>query len=442
MDMETSPLLTDLYELTMLRTYRDQGMDGTAVFEFFVRDAGPRRPFFVSAGIESALDWLVQARFGEAECQWLRECGHFDDAFIDAMAHWHFSGTVRAMREGTIAFPNEPILQVIAPLPEAQLVESRLMNILHGQTLFASKAIRCRLAAGSHMLVDFGLRRAHGGEAGMWAARSCYLAGFDATATCLAGARYGVPVNGTMAHSFILAHEDERQAFLNFARSYPNNAVFLIDTYDVEKGAKHVVEIAPQLHHEGIPVKGVRIDSGDLASHARRVRTILDQADLTETRILVSGGLDEDRIAALVADGAPIDGFGVGSRVDTSDDVPYLDCAYKLHEYDGRAVHKRSEKKNDLPGRKQVFRHYSGNAMNGDIIGVDGEALSGEALLVTRISNGERVDQAEPVRTARSRCEAQLQHLPAGLQRLQPAERYSVTHSSSLQALLESDGGS
>lgn len=437
MDMETSPLLTDLYELTMLRTYRDQGMEETAVFEFFVRDAGPRRPFFITAGVESALDWLTQARFGEQELAWLRQCGHFDDAFVDALADWRFSGTVRAMPEGTVAFPEEPMLQVIAPLPEAQLVESRLMNILHCQTLFASKAIRCRLAAGSRMLVDFGLRRAHGGEAGMWAARSCYLAGFDATATCLAGARYGIPVSGTMAHSFILAHEDERQAFLNFARSHPDNVILLIDTYDIEAGARHVTEIAPQLHSEGITIKGVRIDSGDLAHHAREVRRILDEAGLTSTRILVSGGLDEDRIARLVADGAPIDGFGVGSRVDTSGDVPHLDCAYKLHEYARHAVHKRSEKKHDLPGRKQVFRHYTDSGvMAGDTIGIDGETTSGEALLLTRLQNGERIDPSEPVATARERCAQQIERLPSDLVKLEGQGAYSVTRTPSLESLL------
>lgn len=437
MDIETTPLLTDLYELTMLASFRDQGMDSEAVFEFFIRDAGERRPFFVTAGVESALDWLAQARFGQAECQWLRECGHFSDDFVNAMADWRFGGTVRAVPEGTIAFPGEPVFQVIAPLAEAQLVESRLMNILHTQTLLASKAVRSRIAAGSRLLVDFGLRRAHGGEAGLWAARSAYIAGFDATATCLAGARYGVPVSGTMAHSFVLAHDDERDAFRNFARSHPDNVVLLIDTYDVANGARRVAEIAPELAREGIDIKGVRIDSGDLAAHARRVRQILDDAGLTSTRILVSGGIDEHRIHTLAADGAPIDGFGVGSRVDTSADLAYLDCAYKLHEYAGRAVHKRSEKKKDLPGRKQVWRAYDANGlMAGDTIGFDNETDHGEPLLVTRMQHGERTSEAEGVAIARSRCSEQVGRLPGGLKNLERPSSYEVRYSPVLNAMM------
>jgi nicotinate phosphoribosyltransferase len=434
MDIEKTPLLTDLYELTMLSAYRDHGMHETAVFEFFVRDAGERRPFFVSAGAETAIDWLEQARFGDEECAWLRHCGHFNDAFVEAMADWRFTGTVRAMPEGTVAFPEEPILQVIAPLPEAQLVESRLMNILHGQTLLASKAIRSRLAAGPRLLVDFGMRRAHGAEAGLWAARSGYLAGFDATATCLAGARYGIPVSGTMAHSFILAHDDERRAFVNFARSHPDNVILLIDTYDVETGARRVTEVAPQLAAEGIRIKAVRIDSGNLAAHARAVRKILDAADLGATQILVSGGLDEDRIAELVADGAPIDGFGVGSRVDSSADVPYLDCAYKLHEYGGQGVHKRSEKKNDLPGRKQVMRYYDGDGvMRSDMIALDNERIEGEPLLVTKMQAGERTGTTETVAEARERCADQIRRLPASFRHLDPAATYSVDLSPELK---------
>jgi nicotinate phosphoribosyltransferase len=438
MDIETSPLVTDLYELTMLSSYRDQGMDGTAVFEFFCRDAGPRRPFFVVAGTETAIDWLQQARFSAEECAWLRDCNHFDAAFAEAMAQWQFRGSIRTMPEGTIAFPGEPILQVLAPLSDAQLVESRLMNILHTQTLLASKAVRSRLAAGSRVLVDFGLRRAHGGEAGVWAARSCYIAGFDATATCLAGARYGIPVSGTMAHSFVLAHSDERQAFLNFAHSHPHNVILLIDTYDVTTGARNVVDVAPPLANHGIGIKGVRIDSGDLAAHARRVRSILDDGGLDDTRILVSGGLDEDRIAELVADGAPIDGFGVGSRVDTSSDLPYLDCAYKLHEYEGRPLHKRSENKVDWPGRKQVFRHYDdAGAMTGDIIGMDTEGGGGEVLLAERMRDGQPAGKRTTTEQARSRCADQLTRLPSELRQQDRADPLPVDYSDQLRRLLD-----
>ncbi|MGD8709879.1 MAG: nicotinate phosphoribosyltransferase, partial [Ectothiorhodospiraceae bacterium] len=349
MDISRTPLLTDLYELTMLQTYYEHGMEGRAVFEFFARDPGPSRPFLLAAGLEQALEWLQNLEFTAEECQWVRDCGHFSPAFAARLNDFHFTGEVRAMPEGTVFFPEEPILQVIAPLPEAQLVESRLMNILHFQSLIATKAARCRVAAGDRMLVDFGLRRAHGGEAGLWAARASYIAGFNATATCLANAFYGVPVAGTMAHSFILAHESEEEAFERFARSHPHNVILLIDTFDTEAAAEKVVALAPGLARDGIRVRGVRIDSGDLADHARRVRRILDDGGLQETTIFASGGLDEYGIRELVADGAPIDGFGVGSKVDTSADLAFLDSAYKLHQYEGEALSKRSEGKADLP---------------------------------------------------------------------------------------------
>lgn len=437
MDLERTPLLTDLYELTMLQTYYEHGMTGEAVFELFLRRS-PHRGFFVAAGLEQALDWLAGLRFGDAELAWLRDSGFFSADFVERMAGFRFTGDVRALPEGSVFFPEEPILQITAPLPEGQLVESRLMNIIHYQTLIATKAARCRLAAGTRRVVDFGMRRAHGGEAGLWAGRACHLAGFEATATCLASARYDVPATGTMAHAFVLAHDSEIEAFERFARSHPNNVVLLIDTYDVEAGARKVVEVAERLRPEGIPVRGVRIDSGDLAAHARRVRAILDAGGLQETRILVSGGLDEHRIARLVADGAPIDGFGVGSQVDTSADVPFLDSAYKLHEFDGRPRGKRSEGKTDLPGRKQVFRRCGADGYwREDVIGLADETLEGEPLLVPVMRRGER--SAPPgvaeLGAARERCAAGLARLPAAQRALEPAEAYPVRLSARLEHL-------
>jgi len=437
MNLERTPLLTDLYELTMLQTYYEHGMTGEAVFELFLRRA-PHRGFFVAAGLEQGLEWLEGLRFGAAELAWMRESGHFSPEFVERMAGFRFTGNVRALPEGTVFFPEEPILQITAPLPEGQLVESRLMNILHYQTLIATKAARCRIAAGDRRVVDFGMRRAHGGEAGLWAGRACHLAGFEATATCLASARYGVPATGTMAHAFILAHDDEAEAFERFARSHPGNVVLLIDTYDVEAGARKAVDVARRLRPQDIRVQGVRIDSGDLAAHAREVRAILDEGGLQQTRILVSGGLAEHRIARLVADGAPIDGFGVGSQVDTSADVPFLDSAYKLHEFDGQPRGKRSEGKTDLPGRKQIFRHHDGDGrFAGDVIGLADEGIEGETLLTTAMRDGRRVetDASGGLEAARARCAASLARLPAAQRALEPDALYPVSLSAGLTAL-------
>ena len=291
-------LLTDLYQLNMLQAYLERGMTETAAFEFFVRKFPARRGFLMAAGLEQVLDFLETLKPTPGELDWLRGTGRFSADFIDHLADLRFTGGVDAMAEGTVFFPDEPILRVAAPLPVAQLVETRIINILHFQTLIASKAARMVLAAPGKLLVDFGLRRAHGSEAGLMAARAAYLAGFAGSATLLAEAVYGVKAFGTMAHSFIQAHDDETAAFESFARSRPDNVVLLIDTYDTERGAEKVAALAPRLKREGITVRGVRLDSGDLADHARRVRAILDKAGLKDITIFASGGLDEDALLA------------------------------------------------------------------------------------------------------------------------------------------------
>ncbi|MCS4504692.1 nicotinate phosphoribosyltransferase [Arhodomonas aquaeolei] len=437
MELERSPLLTDLYELTMLQTYYEHGMTQPAVFELFLRRS-PRRGCFLAAGLEQTLTWLEGLRFDERELAWLDDSGLFSAAFIRRLADLRFTGEVRAMPEGTICYPEEPLVQIIAPLPEAQLVESRLMNIVHFQTLIATKALRCVEAAGGRRVVDFGLRRAHGGEAGMWAARACYLAGFGATATTLAGAAYGIPVTGTMAHSFVLAHDDEATAFERFARSHPDNVVLLIDTFDVAEGAHKAVALGHRLADSGIRVQGVRIDSGDLSAHACTVRRILDDGGLTDTLILVSGGLDEERIAAIVASGAPVDGFGVGSKVDTSADEPFLDSAYKLHHFGERARAKHSEGKTDLPGLKQVYRRYDdGGRFAGDVIALADEGYEGEPLLVPVMRNGERLDGGAEngLEAARARTREQHGLLPPGAGALAAPGESPVTVSPALQRL-------
>jgi len=424
----------------MLQGYFEQGLTATAVFEFFARDLPPQRGFYVAAGLEQLVDFLEQARFTPEELEWLKAGGRFGDDFVDWLAGWRFTGDLDAMPEGTLCFPDEPMVQVTAPLPEAQLIESRLINILHLQTLIASKAARCVLAAPDRLLLDFGLRRAHGAEAGLFAARASYIAGFAGTATVLAERLWGIPAFGTMAHSFIEAHEDEALAFENFALAQPRNVVLLIDTYDTEAAAVKVTALAPRLAARGIAIKAVRLDSGDLASHARRVRAILDGAGLSSIDIFGSGGLDEHDLLALRDQGAPIDGFGIGTKLDTSADAPYLDCAYKLQEYAGLARRKRSEGKASWPGRKQVYRsHNDDGTFGGDLLTLRSDPPPGEAatapLLVPVMRQGRRLAQAEGLPRVRARLADQLRSLPHGVERLTDPAHYEVRISASLQAL-------
>ncbi len=418
----------------MLQAYHEERMQETAVFEFFVRRLPPARNFLVAAGLEQALDYLENLRFTPEELAWLKTTGFFQPTFIDTLADFRFTGEVHAMPEGTVFFADEPILRVTAPIAQAQLVESRLINFLHLQTLIASKAARCVLAAPGKLLVDFGMRRAHGAEAALYAARAAYLAGFDGTATVLAGREFGIPIFGTMAHSYIEAHAREQDAFEHFAQTQPGNVTLLIDTYDTEAAAARVVQLAPHLQARGINIKAVRLDSGDLAAHARRVRAILDAGGLGRVRIFSSGNLDEHRVQQLLAGGAPIDGFGIGTHLDTSADVPYLDCVYKLQEYAGLARRKRSEGKATWPGRKQVYRRYEGAQMAGDTLTLESDVQAGEALLQPVMAGGRRL-QRETLHDMRRRCAEQLARLPARLRALAPADPYPVAIAPALREL-------
>ncbi len=437
-DPGASALLTDLYQLTMLSAYHAQGMEQTAVFEFFARKLPKNRNFFVAAGLEQVLEYLENLRFTEKDIEWLEQTKRFPKTFLDWLARLRFEGDVHALPEGTICFPNEPLLRVTAPLPQAQLVETRIVNLLQLQTIIASKAARGVLIGRGKLLVDFGLRRAHGAEAGLLAARAAYLAGYDGTATVLAGMRFDVPIYGTMAHSFIQAHESEMAAFEHFARAYPENNTLLIDTYDTEAGAAKVVQLAQRLRGEGISIRAVRIDSGDLGDHARKVRRILDEGGCKETRIFASGGLDERSIDRLLSGGAPIDGFGVGTSLTTSEDAPALDCAYKLEEYAGKPRRKRSEGKATWPGRKQVFRRYDAQGIPiGDLLTVEDDQSKGEPLLVPVMRAGRRVAPLPALAQSRGRCRDALSKLPPRLKSLDGAEPYPVEVSSTLKALAE-----
>src|SRR6202166_3112994 len=322
MEAANSPLLTDLYQINMIQAYLDHGDTGTAVFELFVRPLPERRGFLLAAGLEQALDYLANLHFSTADIAWLESTGRFGKNLLDYLRAFRFTGDVHAMAEGTVFFAGEPILRVTAPLPQAQFVESRLLNILHFQSLIAAKAARSVLAAPNKLLVDFGMRRAHGAEAALLAARASYVAGFAGTATVLAGERCGIPLYGTMAHSFIEAFDDETAAFETFARARPDNVVLLLDTYDTEAAARKVVGLAPKLKAAGIAIRGVRLDSGDLITLAKSVRQILDQGGLQEVTIFASGGLDEGLLAAFARAGAPIHGICIGTAMSTSSDVP------------------------------------------------------------------------------------------------------------------------
>lgn len=440
--MTDSALLTDLYELTMLQAYHDEGLHDSAVFELFVRELPLQRRFLMLAGIEQMLDYLENLRFTTAELDWLHGSGRFRSSFLDGLRDFRFTGDVHAMREGTMFFGNEPVLRIEAPIGEAQFVESRLINLINYCSLVATKAARCVLAAPDRLLVDFGLRRAHAGEAGLLAARASFLAGFAGSATVLAGQRYGVPVFGTMAHSYIEAHELESDAFEQFSLSQPGNVTLLIDTYDTEAAAAKVVALAPSLKARGVNLLSVRLDSGDLAEHARRVRTILDAGGLPSVRIFASGNLDEYRITALLAAGAPIDGFGVGTQLTTSADAPALDSAYKLQAYAGQARRKRSEGKATWPGAKQVWRSVDGEGrLAGDVVSLADEPSpdgNWEPLLHPVMRRGRRLVPPEPLAALRTHAASELARLPAALRDLGPAaaERpYPVAISASLQAL-------
>jgi len=427
MSDSTTPLLTDLYQLNMIQAYLDHGETKPAVFEFFVRKLPARRGFLVAAGLEQALAFLENVRFSAEDIDWLARRGRFSKGLLDYLAGVRFTGDVHAMPEGTVFFANEPILRVTAPLPQAQLLETRLINIMHFQSLIASKAARMVLAAPGKLLVDFGLRRAHGSEAGVMAARASYIAGFAGTATMLAEKKFGIPTFGTMAHSFIQAYDDETAAFEDFAQSRPENLTLLIDTYDTEAAARKVVALAPRLTTRGITIRSVRLDSGDLIALSKNVRRILDEGGLAAVNIFASGGLDEDNIAEMLRAQAPIDGFGIGTSLTTSSDVPGLDCAYKLQEYAGLPRRKHSTGKATWPGRKQVWRRYGPDGrMAGDVLSIESDDQCGEPLIQLVMRGGRCIGPSPALAEIRARAARDLARLPEPLRRLDPQASYPV----------------
>jgi nicotinate phosphoribosyltransferase len=442
MTERTSALLTDLYQINMMQAYLDRGATDTAVFELFARNLPARRGFLVAAGLEQALQFLETLRLSAAEIEWLKSTGRFRPNLLDYLSTLRFTGDVHAMPEGTVFFANEPVLRITAPLPLAQFVESRLINIVHYQTLIAAKAARMMLAAPNKVLVDFGFRRAHGAEAGLMAARASYLTGFAGTATVLAGEEFGIPIYGTMAHSFIESFDDESAAFAAFAQSRPDNPVLLIDTYDVEAAARKVVALAPKLAQAGIAIRSVRLDSGDLVVLSRLVRAILDAGGLQAVTIFASGGLDEDQVAVFERERAPIDGLGIGTAMTTSSDVPALDVVYKLQEYAGVPRRKRSANKATWPGRKQVWRRYGADGrMVSDLLSLETSAPAGahdgEPLVRLVMQNGKRLATAPSLHDIRAHSKREFERLPEPLRRLDPAAAYPVEVAQGLRDLAD-----
>jgi nicotinate phosphoribosyltransferase len=429
-------LLTDLYELNMAASYLRRGMDQPATFSLYVRELPADRGYLVAAGLGSCLDFLEEFRFESEDLDHLRDVLHFPDADVRHFAGLRFHGDVWAVPEGCVVFAGEPLLEVTAPIAQAQLVETLLLNQLTFQTAIASKAARCRVAARGRAVVDFALRRTHGTDAGLGVARATAIAGFAATSNVEAGRRFGLAASGTMAHSYVEAFATERAAFLAFAEDFPTATTFLVDTYDTLDGVRTAIEVARE---RGLgDAIGIRIDSGDLAALAGEARRLLDAAGLRGARIVVSGGLDEFDVEALVggAAAAPIDAFGIGTRIGVSADAPSLDTVYKLVEYAGRPVRKLSKGKATAPGAKQVLRHRS---MRDDVVALRHEVLEGyQPLLVPVMRGGHRdAGDSTDIDAARARFDADLARLPPDALRLRQPESPPVRWSDELTQLTE-----
>ena len=405
-------LLTDLYELRMAASFRRRGMHAPATFSLFVRYLPPERGFLVAAGLEACLDHLEGLAVDDEDLDALTALG-LDELTVEALAGLRFTGDVWAIPEGRVVFAGEPLLEVTAPIAEAQLVETYLLNQVMFATAIASKAARSRLAAGEAGLVDFAFRRTHGGDAAMTVARASAIAGFDATSNVEAARRFGLRAAGTMAHSYVEAFASEKEAFRAFAEDNPTNAILLVDTYDTLTDLQRAIDVIADL---GLGAHaGVRIDSGDLDALARAARRMLDEAGLTDSQVFASGGLDEYAIADLVAAGAPINAYGVGTRMGVSEDAPSLESVYKLVAYDGRPVMKLSTGKATTPGPKQVFRGEHGTVIEmRDVIGLRDEAVpEGTEPLLIPVMRGGRRTHRESIAEARRRFESDMRLLPA-----------------------------
>lgn len=436
------PLFTDLYELTMAAGYFAQGFFFPATFSLFVRDLPPYRGYLVFVGLEEVLNELAAFRFSPADLAYLKETGLFAGDFLDYLESLRFDGQVVAMPEGSLFFENEPVLEVRAPVIQAQILETYLLNTIGFQSLLASKAARCVHAAGGRPLIDFALRRTQGKDAGMKFARSSYLAGFAGTSNVLAGKRYGIPISGTMAHSYVTAFESEQAAFEAYSRIFPHNTVLLIDTYDTLEGARIAARVGREMEKRNLALKGVRLDSGDMNRLSQAVRAILDEAGLDYVQIFASSGFDEFSIADILAQGARIDAFGVGTQVGVSADAPSLNIVYKMVRCRERDVRKLSPGKVSLAGEKQVFRRQDANGRyQEDIIGLRSESIPGTTpLLETVMEKGQFRGSLPSLATLKARFSENFQALGEPYKSLTPKTAYPVGISQKLKALQAAPG--
>jgi nicotinate phosphoribosyltransferase len=435
---ENQTLLTDLYQLTMAQAYFREQRAASATFSLFIRSYPTDRGYFVSAGLQDVLDYLEGFSFDVAAIDFLDSQKILSPDFLNHLAKLRFTGQVWAIPEGRIFFTDEPVIEVTAPIIEAQIVETFIINQIHLQSLIATKAARCVHAAGGRTVVDFALRRTHGIDAGMKVARASYLAGFAGTSNVKAGQRYGIPLVGTMAHSFVSSFEREIDAFRAYAATFPDNAILLIDTYDTSAGAKNAVQVGREMARRGQKLLGVRLDSGDMAALSVEVRRILDAAGLREVKIIGSGGLDEFELAQLTAANAPFDSYGVGTKMGVSADQPSSDIAYKLVEYDDRPVLKLSTGKSSWPGRKQLFRGQDNHGQaQGDIIGLRDEELPGERLLTKVMHDGKRIAGYPSLPELREIFVREFAALPESVRALRQPSRFPVEFSAKLKSLRE-----
>ena len=431
-------LFTDLYELTMAQAYWQSGRTAEATFSLFIRSFPHDRAYWVCAGLQDALNDIEGLRFTEDDIAALRDLDRFDPGFLDYLRRLEFAGSARAMPEGSVFFDGEPVLEVTAPIIQAQLLETILINRINLQTILATKASRVVQAANGRTVVDFAARRAQGIEAADRLARASYIAGYAGTSNVAAGIRYGIPTVGTMAHSFIMCFDSEYEAFRAYAASFPGSSTFLVDTYDTTEGVRAAIAVAGEMREAGQALRAIRIDSGDFAALAAQARTMLDGAGLREVEIFVSGGLDEFEVDSLVRAQAPIDGFGVGTKAGVSADAPWTDCAYKLVEYDGAPLLKLSTGKTSLPGGKQVYRSRDdeGRFLR-DTIALDDEPPPDGAapLLEEVVCGGRIVSPSPPLPDIRARLARELASLPAPHKALKSPARYEVRVSDRLDAL-------
>ena len=441
MQTHSDALFTDLYQLTMAQAYFQAGQVGEAAFSLFFRGFPANRAYFVFCGLAGAVDYVERFGFSEDDVSALEAMGVFDADFLDCLRGLRFTGEIRAMREGEVFFPNEPVLEVSGPIIECQLLETWLLNHVGVESTLATKAARVVDAAGGRDVFDFGARRAHGRGAAASMARASYAVGFGGTSNVEAARRFGIPAVGTMAHSFIASFGDEREAFRGYARSFPDSSVFLVDTYDTIGGVRNAIAVAREMRAAGRDLRAVRLDSGDLGALAVQARRMLDDAGFPNVRIVASGGLDEYSIDALVRRAAPIDAFGVGTRVITSADAPYADFVYKLVEYKGKPMMKLSEGKASAPMRKQVFREWDADgAMARDVIAemdADSPSQRSERLIYTAVENGRAARALPDLDEVREFHAERMARLPQNLRGVRPPGAYEADMSAALRELAE-----